>query len=444
MTRAIFACVLAGALFLCLTPLGASAAQTLDKIVAVAGQSVILDSEVDQAVQRLRRRMGARISRVPENVLRSQILDRLILRSLQLQRAKRRGLSVPSQALTQAMKRLATQNGVSLRQFKAALRAQGIRPSQVRQRMYESLLINKLRQQEVINRVQVSEEAVTRYLQNQQLRVQENREYHIRHILIAVSEDAKPKRIQAARQHAEELRQLATSGQQSFANLALAHSDGQRAMKGGDLGWLPGGYLPTLFADIVPKLSTGEVSKVFRGPGGFHLIKLVGIRSKNSNQTTGKSKVIQEAKVRQIVVKLTEIRDNKRARQKITRLRKRLLAGGDFAQLARTESDDTRTASQGGDMGWIRPRRVPPAFAKHLQGLEIGEVSEPFRTDQGWRIIQVQDRRKRDVTEQRRRRRARRAIGRRKVKARTTVWRQKIRDEAYVDIRMEGYVGQAD
>lgn len=437
------ACAVAGALFLALTPVPATAAQTLDKIVAVAGKRVILESQVDQVVQRLKRTRGARIRRIPDNVLRSQILDRLILRSLQIQRAKRHGLSVSNEALTQAMQRIAHQNGMSLGAFKNALRAQGIDPSQVRQRIYEKLLINKLRRKQVISRIQVSDEAVTRYLQSEQLRVQENREYHIRHILIAVSENASQEAVQAAREHAEHLRQLAVSGKQQFASLALAHSDGQQAMQGGDLGWLPGGYLPTLFAEIVPKLSVGEVSKVFRGPGGFHLIKLVGIRSKHTNQPARKAKIVQEVKAREILVELTEIRDSQRAKAKITRLRKRLLAGGDFAHLARTHSDDPQTAAQGGSLGWVRPSRMPPAFAKRLRNLEIGEISKPFRTDKGWVILKVVDRRKRDVTKQRQRRRARRAIGRRRAQARTVVWRQKIRDQAYVDIRMKGYVGQA-
>lgn len=442
MKRAILVGALASTLLIVLSIGQAGAAQPLDRIVAVADQGVVLESELTNAVERIQRQMGQRASRVPEDILRSQVLDRLILRSLQLQRATRHGLSVSSEALTEAMQRLAAQNNMSLPEFKNAMRAQNISPTQFRQRMYENMLIGKLRQQEVIGRIQISDEEVTRYLQSEQLRVQENREYHILHILIAVNDEAGPKAIETAREQAEQLRKVAVSEGQDFHDLALAHSDGQRALEGGDLGWLPGGYLPTLFADIVPQLADGEVSKVFRGPGGFHLIKLAGVRDKSTQQTAQLPQTVHEVKARQILVKLTEIRDNDAAKARITTLRKRLLAGDDFAQLARSASDDKHTANQGGDLGWVRPTQMPEEFATRLQNLEIDQISEPFRTDQGWVIVQVLDRRVRDVTKQRERQRARQAIGRRKASAKGEAWLRQIRAEAYVDIRMEGYRGQ--
>lgn len=440
MTRATFVGILAGTLCLLATSLPAHAAQTLDKIVAVVGQGVILDSELDHAVQRIRRNMGNRASRVPENVLRTQVLDRLILRHIQLQHARRRGLTVSNKMLDQAMRRLAQRNGMTLQEFKEMARAHGIEISRIRERIHENLLIQKLRRKQVVSRVSVSAEEVNRYLASEQLRVQKNREYHIRHILIAVSDQASQEAVEQARQHIQHLRELAVSGKREFAELALAHSDGQQALKGGDLGWIRGGYLPTLFNDIVPKLSPGEVSKVFKGPGGLHLIKLVGIRGQHANKPIQKSATVREVKARHILVKITEIFTNKRAKKAITEIRNRVLAGGSFAQLARSRSDDPKTASQGGDMGWVRPASKPPAVAKRLRNLDIGEISQPFRTDKGWQIIQVLDRRTRDVSKQRRRRRARQAIGHRKIKAKATVWRHKLRDEAYVDIRMEGYV----
>lgn len=442
MKRATLVGALAGALFVVLPCGPAAAEQTLDKIVAVADQGVVLESELDQAVQRIRRQMGARASRVPETVLRSQVLDRLILRSLQLQRASKHGLSISSEDLTTAMQRVAQQNEMSLREFKQALRTQNINPAQFRQRMYENMLISKLRQRQVMNRVQITEQEVTRYLQSEQLRVQENREYHLLHILVAVSADAGPQAIAAARAQTEHLRQLAVAGEQRFTDLALAQSDGQKALEGGDLGWLPGGYLPTLFSEIVPKLTAGEVSKVFRGPGGFHLIKLAGIRNKNAQQVAQMPETVHEVKARQILVQPNEIRNRQQAKAKITTLRKRVLAGDSFAQLARTESDDKHTANQGGDMGWVRPTQQAPAIATRLRKLEIDQISKPFHTEQGWRIVQVLDRRTRDVTKQRRRQHARQAIGRRKVDAKGKAWLRQIRAEAYVDVRMEGYRGQ--
>lgn len=439
MTRTTFAGALAGALCLLAASFPVHAEQPLDKIVAVVGQGVILDSELDHAVQRIRRNMGKRASRVPENVLRTQILNKLILRHIQLQHAKRRGLTISNKTLDQAMRGLAEKNGMTLQAFKKEARSHGVAISRIRDRVRENLMIQKLRSKQVISRISVSDEEVERYLNNQQLRVQKNREYHIRHILVAISDQASQNAVEKARQHIQHLRELAVSGEREFAQLALAHSDGQQALKGGDLGWMPGGYLPTLFADIVPKLSPGEVSKAFKGPGAFHLIKLVGVRDKQSNKSTQTSSMVREVKARNILVKLTEIYTDKRAKKAITEIRNRILAGASFGQLARSRSDDAKTASKGGDMGWIRPASKPDAIAKHLRHLPVGDISKPFRTNKGWQIIQVQDRRKRDVSKQRRRRRARQAIGQRKVKAKATVWRHKLRDEAYVDIRMEGY-----
>lgn len=441
MMRANFAGAAAGALLLLLTSGPAAANQNLDKVVAVVGQGVILQSELEQATQRIRQRMGDKARRMPENVLRSQVLDRLILKRIQTQRAERAGMSVSDQELNQAMQRLAQQNGMDRQQFMNALRTQGMQPDYMRERLRDDLLINKLRKKEVARRVSVTPEEVDRYLQSEQLRLKEDSEYHIRHILVAISEGASPDAIQAARERTEKLRERAVSGDESFADLAIAHSDGQKALEGGDLGWLSGGFMPTIFSEVVPGLSPGDVSKVFRGPSGFHLIKLTGIRDSSGQQTTQSADMVQEVKARHILLRLNEIRDNERAKAEIAKLRQRLQAGDDFAELARSESDDKNTANQGGDLGWIQPGQMPPAFAEPLRTLEPGSMSEPFRTSQGWHIVQVQDRRERDLSEERRRQKARQAIGQRKMRGETEVWRRKLRDEAYVDIRMEGYQG---
>jgi len=439
MTRTLaIASLVFAALGLVSTP--APGAQNLDRIVAVVGQGLILESELDAAVAQIRRRMGSDVADVPENVLRSQVLDQLIMTRLQTQRAESAGLRVTDNEVREALDRLARQNGMTTEQFRQALRADGMDLAQLRQRLRNELLISKLRQREIHQRTQVSEEDIERYLESEKLRVQEDREYRIRHILIAVGDDASEQKLESARKRADTLRQRAV-GEQKFADLAISHSDGQKALQGGDLGWMSGAYLPTVFSEVVPSLDPGEVSDVFRSPSGFHIIKLVDVRSASGD--TGEGGMIEEVKIRHILLELNEIRDNERAKALADELRSRVEAGDDFAALAREHSDDPSSANQGGELGWVRTSGLPTGFAESLQTLKVGQISQPFRTARGWHIVQLQDRRERDSTEERRRARARQAIARRKIKEETETWLRQIRDEAYIEIRMDNYQGDA-
>lgn len=437
MKRPILAALFAALLLALAAPAGAL--QPLDEIVAVVGKGVVLESELDTAVARVRRRIGDYADRMPENVLRSQVLDQLILQKLQLQRAARAGLQISDAELGAAIDRMAAQNNMSSKDFLAAMRDSGIPVGKMRQALRDQLLVDKLRQREVLGRIVVTNEDVDRFLESEALRVKENLEYHIRHILVAVPNGAPTRAVSAARDRVEGLREQARSGA-SFRELAIAQSDGQNALEGGDLGWLQGGFLPSLFSEVVPKLDEGEVSEVFRGDSGFHLIKLVGVRS-TEGDLTPKKVIVEEVKLRHILLKPNEIRNQERTQAKAEQLRKRLLAGDDFAELARENSDDSATANLGGDLGWLQPQAMPPAFAQHLGQLAPGETSAPFATDSGWHIVEVLDRRQRDLSEERLRQRARQAIGRRKMKQEGAVWIQELRDEAYVEIRMEGYTG---
>lgn len=410
----------------------------LDEIVAVVNDGLILESEMEGAVAQVRQRAGAQINNVPDEVVQSQVLEQLILRELQMQRANRAGLSVSDSELNQAIGRMAAQNGMTTDQFMSSVRAEGLSVSAMRERLREQILIDKLKQREIAGRVVVTDEDVDRYLESESLRVQENREYRIRHILVSVSENASQSTIEAARDRVEELRERALADD-SFSELAVAHSDGQNALEGGDLGWLAGGFLPTLFSDVVPRLQPGEISEPFRGPSGFHLIQLADVRRTDGQQTAAEQAVVKEYQARHILLELNEIRNDERAEAEAERLRKRILAGDDFTQLARENSDDTSSANQGGELGWLQAESMSPPFAEQLRSLKPGETSKPFRTDSGWHVLEVQDTRQRDLSQERRRQRARQALGRQKMQEESEIWLRKIRDEAFVDIRLDGY-----
>lgn len=437
--RLIRCALLMAATGLSLSPaVGVGQDSELDEIVAVVNDGLILESEMEGAIAQVRQRAGTQINNVPDEVVQSQVLEQLILRELQMQRAQRAGLDVSDSELNQALGRMAAQNGMTTDQFMNSVRAEGLSVSAMREQLREQILIDKLKQREIAGRVVVTDEDVDRYLESESLRVQENREYRIRHILVSVSENASQSTIDAARDRVERLRERAQE-EDSFSELAVAHSDGQNALEGGDLGWLAGGFLPTLFSDIVPRLKPGEISEPFRGPSGFHLIQLADVRSTDGQQSTTEDTVVQEFKARHILLELNEIRNNERAQAEAGRLRRRVMAGDDFTQLARENSDDAGSANQGGELGWLQANSMSPPFAEQLRSLKPGETSKPFRTDSGWHVLQVQDTRQRDLSQERRRERARQALGRQKMQEESEIWLRKIRDEAFVDIRLDGY-----
>lgn len=431
------------AIFSALLPPASLGAEQLDRIVAVVGEGVVLESELIEATRSIKRRMGPEAERIPPDVLRSQVLDQLIITRLQTQRAQQGGLRVEDSEVNNALHDIAAQNGMSLDEFLDNVRADGLPPRELRERVREEILINKLRQREVNGRIVVTEEDVDRYLESESLRVQENREYHIRHLLLSLPDGPSPEQLRSARRRIETLRERAVSGETSFSDLAIAHSDGQKALEGGDLGWLPGGYLPTLFSEVIPKLQVGEISEPFRGASGYHLIKLEEMRTAGG-ETAGEQVIVEEVQARHILLQLNEIRDDERARQQAETLRERILAGGDFAELARANSDDPGSANKGGELGWNEPELFNSAFAEKVKSLEIGEISEPFKSPEGWHIVEVLDRRERDQTEERRRNRARQALARRKIEEEGEVWIRRLRDEAYVEIRLDDYREDAE
>ncbi|WP_423821614.1 peptidylprolyl isomerase [Salinisphaera sp. SPP-AMP-43] len=413
--------------------------QSLDKIVAVVNDSVVLKSELDAAVAQVKQRNNSPIGQAPPNVLRSQVLDQLIMRQLQIQQADRDGIKVSQQELQQGLGRIAQRNGMNLQQFSQAVAQSGMNMSDLREHVREEIKISKVRQSEVMGKVSISDQDVDRYLQNQSLRFSRDHEYHLRQIELALPTDAETTTVGVARDRLETLRQQIASGQTRFADVARSVSDGPHAADGGDMGWVSGDELPDSFESALAELKSGQTSDVFRGPNGMYLIKLEDERGSSPQQEDQDKVMVTEAHIRHIILKPTEIRSDAQTRDLAQQIRQRLVAGDDFANLAREYSDDKGTANQGGDVGWIPLNRVSPETQRNIKSLSQGEISRIFQTDDGYEIIKLLGERQRDETQEAKRNKVRDTLGRKRASEQGDLWLRKLRDEAYVDIRLPNY-----
>lgn len=438
MKHRFYACISALLFAAVLTTTLPAAAKPLDGIVAVVGEDVILASELNAAVQQKRRRLGDSANSVPVNVLRSNVLDEIIITKLQLDRAQELGLKIGERELNRGMARLAQQNGMRMNQFMQALRRRGIPLKSLKQRVRENLLIRKVRRKEVLEDIDITKQDVTRFLESRSLRSKNNLEYHLRHIRINIPATADDAAVEQARQRIKRMRAKAVSGEATFAALAKTRSDGKNAERGGNMGWIGSAFMPRVFMDVVPGLDDGEISQVFRGAGAFHLVKLMDTRG--SQTLAGNKKVmVDQVKVRRIVLKPNALRNKKRTRKLAVEIRERLKAGANFADLARQYSDNKATAGNGGELGWTQPQRLGPREAVRVAKMQPGDVSPILETNKGFVIMKLVDRRQSDKTREAIRKRARQILGRRKAKELGRRWLQKLRSEAYVDIRLEGY-----
>ncbi len=427
----IFKTALAGLLAVLLPLCAYAAPEPLDRIVAVVNEELVLESELDAALGDVLRQLQGQGAAISEPAaLRRQVLERLILTRLQTQRARRAGLEPSEADLNQALGSIAERNQLSLEQLPAALAQDGIDFAAYREQIRNEILTTRLRQKEVDSRVSVSERDVALFLENGQQQVQQQREYHLRHILIAVPGGASAGQTQEARDEAAEvLRKLERGG--NFAELAIKHSDGQQAIEGGDLGWIAGDVLPTAFADIVPRLKAGQTSPVLEGGNALHIVRLEAVREASAAARP------QEVHARHILLRPNDQRDAQQTGQRAKELHRRLSEGGDFAQLAEQYSEDPGSRKQGGDLGWQSPASFDPDFRTQLEKLELKQLSAPFQTAYGWHIAEVLERRASAAPDENARREdAYAALRRRRINEEYEVWLRRLRDEAYVEIRM--------
>jgi peptidyl-prolyl cis-trans isomerase SurA len=405
----------------------AAQAEPLDRIVVVINDGVVLQSELDRAMEMGRRQLAERkIPLPPEHILRTQVLERLVLTRVQTQRAQEVGIRVDDRELNEVLSNLASQNKMSLSQFADAVKKEGLDYLDLREQVRDEILISRLRAREIEQRVLVTEQDVALFLANRS-RLDQT-EYRVSHILIAVPDGASSEARIKARDKAEALLKRLRAGE-DFAQLAIANSDGQQALAGGDLDWRAGGNLPELFAEAVQKLDKGGLSGVLENASGFHILKLADVRGGEERKT------VVETRSAHILLQPNALRDEEQTRQLARSLSDRIKKGEDLGELARQLSDDTASKNAGGDLGFQPSGVFAPEFEKALDALKPGQVSPPFRTQFGWHVAQVLERRTRDTTEQTRRARARAAIQNRKAAEEYDMWLRRLRAEAYVEYR---------
>jgi peptidyl-prolyl cis-trans isomerase SurA len=429
--RRLVACGWLAGLSLALTtlwpPLGA--AEELDSIVAVVNEDVIvrseLEHEINLAIPELRERGAALPARA---ALEQQVLERMIAKRLQRQEAAKLGIRIDDAALTQAMTNIAARNGMTLEELYSALESSGIRFEDFREDTRMQMLTARLQAQEVVKNIRVTDQEVERFLQREGDSLIERTDVRISHLLIAVPETASEAQVERARQKAQTLVQRLRAGA-DFAQLARRESDGQRALEGGDLGWFPMAEVPSLVEGLANTMAKGEISDPLRSPSGFHVIKLADVKG------TG-PEIVTQTKARHILIRTSEVVSDDDARTRLSQLRFRLSGGEDFGTLARSHSDDTGSALNGGDLGWLSPGDTVPEFEQAMGALAPNEISQPFKTTFGWHVVQVQERRRQDTTEELMRLKAREAIKERKADEAVTQWLRRLQDEAYIDVRI--------
>jgi peptidyl-prolyl cis-trans isomerase SurA len=407
----------------------ATQGELLDRVVAIVNDGVVLNSDLDAEVYAVTERLHEqKLELPPQNVLRQQVLERLVLQEIQVQHATKAGVKVSDENVNAALQDVAKRNGMTLTQLPEALAKQGVDYPTYREEIRREITLQMLRQRDVMQHISVTPREIDQFLDKQAKTPSERNEYNVSHILIAVGQEASQSQLDAAAKRAEDVYERAKGGE-DFAKLAVAYSNSQTAFEGGALGWRKGSELPTFLTDIVAKLKPGEVSEPLRTPTGFHIIKLNEVRG-GSQQS-----VEDQVHVRHILMKTNELADDATVKLKLNALRERILKGEDFSGLAQTVSEDPGSAVDGGDLGWTGPGTFVPEFEQVVAGLKEEEISEPFKTQYGWHIVQLLGRRRYDNSDEMKRRQAIEAIRAGKADEETELWLRRMRDEAYVEYK---------
>ncbi|MDP2100918.1 MAG: peptidylprolyl isomerase [Methylotenera sp.] len=402
----------------------------LDRIVAIVDQTAITEQELENRILTVTAQLAKQGTELPpQEILRKQILERLISDTLQLQFAAQTGLKVDDNQLDKTIERIAEQNKMTLSEFAEALSADGISMRKFRADIRSEITIARLREREVESRVNVTESEIDNFLTTQASSNESTDEFEISHILIRTPEEGATEDVQKAKVKVDEAVKALQEGT-SFAKVSASFSDAPNALEGGNLGWKTSTQLPALFLDALKTMQAGDVSAALRSPNGFHILKLTNKRGGNSPL------VIEQTHARHILIKLSEIMSEAEGKQKIDGIKERLDNGDKFEVLARQFSEDG-TASNGGDLGWVNPGDTVPQFEKAMNELENNQISEPIRSPFGWHIIQVLERRKQDMSKEAARLKARQEIRTRKADEAYQDWVRELRDRAYVELRLE-------
>ena len=412
----------------------AQAPLPVDRIVAVVNKEVITASELADQVDAAERQLRRQGTPLPDHAaLERQVLERLILVKAQLQLARETGIKVDDAQLDKALERIAESNHMTVGEFRQTLERDGVDFDKFRREVRDQIILTRLREREVDDKIQVSDSEIDLYLEQQKENAgAPKEEYNVAHILIRLPDQASPEQIAAAQARAEKARSEALAGA-DFAKLAATYSDGPDALKGGALGWRSADRLPELFATALKTMKPGEVSAVLRSPAGFHLLKLLGTREAGGAD----GPPVEQTHVRQILIKTNEAVSEDDARRRLEDLRDRIVHGGaSFAEMARLYSQDG-SAARGGDLGWVYPGDTVPDFERAMNALKPGEISDPIKTPFGWHLIQVLDRRTATMSADRRRLMARQALRERKSDEAYQEWLRQLRDQTYVELHLD-------
>jgi peptidyl-prolyl cis-trans isomerase SurA len=403
----------------------------LDGIVAVVGDDVITQRELVERINLAEQQLAQRGAQAPNrDVLIRQVMERMVVERVQLQEARKVGISIDEITLNRTMESIAAENNLTLLQLRNALAADGVDFAAFRQQIRDELTIAQLRRRQVDNRLRVGEQEIDDLIAAETGAIDRDIRYQLSHILIALPQGADSATIAAAREKAEGLRARARAGD-DFASLAISHSDAPDALDGGDMGWRGSADIPTLFARNVILMRPGEISPVLRSPNGFHIVKLV-------DREAGAELKVAQTRARHILISPDQIRTGQEAQAQARSLYNRIREGANFADLARGHSDDVGSAARGGELGWLSPGETVPAFEEAMNRLAVGQISTPIQSPFGWHIIEVQERREVDASRDLLRARAQEVLQNRKREEETELWLRRLRDEAFVEYRVEG------
>ncbi|WP_371232814.1 peptidylprolyl isomerase [Pseudomonas sp. QE6] len=400
----------------------------LDRVVAIVDNDVVMQSQLDQRLREVRATIQKRGAPLPpEHVLTQQVLERLIIENIQLQIGDRSGIRITDEELNQAMGTIAQRNNMSLDQFRAALARDGLSYDDAREQVRREMVISRVRQRRVAERIQVSEQEVQNFLASDMGKIQLSEEYRLANILIPVPDGASPETVQAAGRQATELYQQLKQGA-DFSQLAVSRSAGDNALEGGEIGWRKAAQLPSPFDSMVGSLAVGDVTEPVRTPGGYIIIKL--------EEKRGGSKMLRdEVHVRHILLKPSEIRSDEETQRLAEKLYERIQAGESFAELAKKYSEDPGSKLNGGDLNWVDPESLVPEFREVMNNAPQGQVTKPFRSPFGWHVLEVLGRRATDSSDKFREQQAAQTLRARKYDEELQAWLRQIRDEAYVEIK---------
>ena len=426
---AIVLCVVAAAAHSQSKELSASG-ELLDRVAAIVNDGIVLRSDVEQQVQAVSDRIQQQGQQLPpRNVVRQQVLERLVLQELQMQRAERLGIKIPDEAVNQTLAEVAQRNNMKFSDLPAALEQQGLDYRDYRDEVRREMTMQTLRQRDVLSRVYVSPREVEQCIAKRKASPGADDEFNLAHILIAVANTADEKQIAERTARAQGVYERARNNE-DFGQLAITYSDSGTALEGGALGWRKASQLPSFVAEVVPTMKAGDVTEPIRTPSGLHIFKVLEVRG---GQTPA---LVSQVHARHILMKPNEVEDDQTVRQKLLQIRERVLKGESFEAIASVNSEDTGSAAAGGDLGWAGPGTFVPEFEQQLDTLDENEISEPFKTQFGWHIIQLLGRRTYDASGDVTRNRCVAQLREARADEETEIWLRRLRDEAFVEYRM--------